>query len=447
LGRIAELAETPSLIAVGDRASLQGRTIQVVGRIQYDYGLGPWDEYYIAFDSGSEWGWLAYAQGRWYVTQLVRDLVAPPRHQLEVDGKISLPFGVFCVAECRSATVISAEGELPSPTKAGTAIYYADAYGPNGAFATLDYGDGSEESCVFAGKMVTDAELSVTALGPRTIHKVKTTHLQCPNCGGDVPKLHEGRSERLGCPYCGAFSDIPAQKVLAQQERILQSPDIPIGTVGTLSGAAFTCLAFLRRSILIDDSRYFWEEYLLFSPTVGYRWLIKDPESGWSQADFVSPADIDKDGKRQSLRYANRLYRLRSTGQARVDFVLGEVYWKCSIGEVVSSADYAAGSSTISREADNEEVNYSHSNSLSWEKIAAAFGLPVKGAGGIGVPARSASTSSVSGCVTALVIVVLVILVVIVLSQALGSLGSGSGGPIFIGGGSYRGGGSYSGGK
>jgi hypothetical protein len=127
--------------------------------------------------------------------------------------------------------------------------------------------------------------------------------------------------------------------------------------------------------------------------------------------------------------------------------VLGEVYWKCSIGETVSVADYAAGTVSISREADDEEVNYSHSTSLSWSKIAAAFGLPVNGPGGTGIPTSSASGSSAGGCVTAVVILILVVLVIIVLSQAVGSLGSGSGSSIFIGGGSYRGSGSYSGGK
>src|SRR5512142_2889017 len=114
-GRLAALVDTPSPISVGDRGSLAGRAFEVVGRIQYDYGLGPWDEFYIGFENGREWGWLAYAQGRWYVTQLVPDLSAPPREQIEVDSDQSLPIGVFRVSESRRARVVSAEGELPSP--------------------------------------------------------------------------------------------------------------------------------------------------------------------------------------------------------------------------------------------------------------------------------------------------------------------------------------------
>ena len=231
-GRIAALADTPSPNSVWDRATLAGRAFEVIGRIQYDYGLGPWNEYYVAFENGGQWGWLAYSEGRWYVKQLVPNLTAPPREQLTVDSDQSLPVGIFCVTESRSARIVSAEGELPSAVTTGLVYYYADAYGLDGKFATFDYGNGTETSSIFAGRIIADAELSITALGPRTVKQVKTSQFTCPTCGGDVPKLHADRSEPLGRPYCGAFSDIPARTVLAQQEKLPQSPDIPIGTSG-----------------------------------------------------------------------------------------------------------------------------------------------------------------------------------------------------------------------
>src|SRR5262245_34005375 len=71
LGRMADLAATPSLIAIGDEGTLGGRPIRVFGRVQLDHGAGPWDEYYVAFDHGQSWGWLAYAEGNWRVTSEV----------------------------------------------------------------------------------------------------------------------------------------------------------------------------------------------------------------------------------------------------------------------------------------------------------------------------------------------------------------------------------------
>ncbi len=59
LGKVADIANTPSLIAVGDQGTLSGRPFEVLGRVQLDHGKGPWDEYYVAFDYGQAWGWLA----------------------------------------------------------------------------------------------------------------------------------------------------------------------------------------------------------------------------------------------------------------------------------------------------------------------------------------------------------------------------------------------------
>jgi hypothetical protein len=448
LGKVAALADTPCIIAVGDQGTLARRPFEVLGRVQLDYGLGPWDEYYVALDHGKDWGWLAYAQGRWYVTTLVPNLLAPPRQDLRVDVDYALPIGKFSVAEARSAKVVSAEGELPGAIKPGTLRYYADAYGPGGAFATFDYDDGTGPSCIYAGWVFPDSQLSVTRLGPRTVKKIKTSQLQCPNCGGEVPKLHEGRSERLGCPYCGAVSDIPTRTVVAQQEKLLQTPDIPVGNTGIFESISYTCLAYIQRSTKNDGERYGWDEYLLFNAQEGYRWLVKDPETGWSWVAFVSPADIDRSSLPNELRFANQTYRLRNTGLAQVDYVLGEVYWKCSIGESVSVMDFASGSEVISREQAAGEVNYSHSRSVRWPKIAAAFGLPAAGSGGSGIPAVTGASRTAAGCGAIALVVVLVVVLVIVLAVAASSSGDSLGGPVFIGGGSsYRGGGSYSGGK
>ena len=446
-GKIAALADTPSLIAVGDQGTLDGRSFEVLGRVQLDYGLGPWDEYYVAFDYGKEWGWLAYAQGRWYLTFLVPNLPAPPREAIRVDEDVELPIGRFTVAEARNARVISAEGELPDPITPGELRVYADAYGAQNAFVTFDYGNSSEPSSVFAGKVLPDSHLTVVTPGPRTARKVKTTQMQCPSCGGDVPKLHEGRAERLGCPYCGAVSDIQTRSVVAQQEKLLQMPDIPIGTSGTFESDSYLCLAYLRRSTDVEGETYGWEEYLLFSADKGYRWLVKDPETGWSSVSFLNPAEIDRSSLPHALRYSNQTFDAANKCLARVDYILGEVYWKCSIGETVSVADFKSGQAIISREHDSNEVNYSHGRSIRWSKIAAAFQLPVNGAGGKGI-ATGGGSSAGAGCGTVIGVIILVIVLIVVLAIAAASTGWSSGGGVFIGGGSsYRGGGSYSGGK
>ena len=450
LGKVAELANTPSLIAVGDQGTLSGRPFEVLGRVQLDHGKGPWDEYYVAFDHRQAWGWLAYAQGRWHVTSLMTGAAIPPYQTLTLEMEVPLGNQLFRVAEIKSGTVVSAEGELPGPIRPGEVRYYADCYAANSAFATLDYGDNTTGTYeVFVGWLFGEQQMEVTQLGPRSVQKVKTDMIKCPNCGGDVPKLTGERAQRLGCPYCGAVSDIGTQQIVAQQEAALKLPDIPIGSRGTFDGIEYLAIAYLRRSSSYDGERYTWEEYLLWAPQVGYRWLVKDPETGWTWVTETSPADVDLRGMPNQLGWGNRFFSLRNRSEARVDYVLGEVYWQVEVGERTAVWDYVHQQDVISREEGHGEVHYSYSTPVSWPLIAGAFGLPVDGPGahlgamgGLGAAAGSSFGDDDSGGFGGNLIWIIVILVVLFMCST-GACGacfgdSGSG---------YRGGGIYIGGK
>jgi hypothetical protein len=452
MGKVAAIADTPSLIAVGDRGTLAGRPFEVLGRVQLDHGAGPWDEYYVAFDDGQNWGWLAYAQGRWHVTNLVAGIAVPAYGELQLEGDIALgQFGYFRVAEIKTATIRSAEGELPGAFPAGFVRYYADCYGQNAQFATLDYDDGSRPASVFAGYIFAEPQLVVTQLGPRSINKVRTTHLKCPNCGGEVPKLGGDRSERMGCPYCGAVSDIAEQKVISQQERLLEAPTIPIGSRGQFEGIEYLCLAYVQRSSVFDGETYSWEEFLIFAPAVGYRWLVDDPETGWSWAQAISPADVDLRGLPDAVGYLGKAFALRNGNTARVDYVLGEVYWKCAVGEVVEVQDFAEGRNVLSRELSPGEANWTYSVAIKWPAIAGAFSLPLKRPGG------KSSAGQSSGLLWKVVVLLVILLICCIIGAIVNGDGSSSGTTTGIGSGvmirssgsssSYRGGGVVSSGK
>jgi len=462
LGKVAAIADTPSLIAVGDQGTLSGRPFQVLGRVQLDHGQGPWDEYYVAFDHGQTWGWLAYAQGRWHVTAQLPGIAVPPYSALRLEMDIQLGQTSYRVAEIKSGTVVSAEGELPSPARPGTVRHYADLYGANHAFATLDYGDDTTGGYeVFTGWMFAEPQMQVTQLGERSVKKIKSEMIKCPSCGGEIPKLSGDRAQRVGCPYCGAISDIGTQQIVAQQEAAMKLPDIPIGSRGTFDGIEYLCIAYLRRSSNFEGSRYTWEEYLIWSQQVGYRWLVKDPETGWSWVMEASPGEIDLRGLPHQIAWGGRSYTLRNHSDARVDYVLGEVYWQVQAGETTNVADFVHGQDVISREEGHGEVHYSYSSPVRWPLIAGAFGLPLDSpgasfgvAGGFGTAAGFGGGTAIGssfdsdddggegfGSNVVTIIVILVVLFVCSTGACGACFGDGGGG------GSYRGGGIYIGGK
>lgn len=452
LGKVADMADTPCLIAVGDQGTLATRPFEVLGRVQLDHGKGPWDEFYVSFDYGQAWGWLAFAQGQWYVTQAVPGLAVPPISSLQLEQDIQLGEKSFRVAELKQGTIRSAEGELPEAFPAGFVRHYVDLYGRESAFATIDYGDNSGPYTVFIGYCFPESQMQAQQIGERHTKEVKTDHMQCPNCGGEVPKLAQGRSERMGCPYCHAVTDIASRQVVAQQEAVMSQPDIPIGQSGTFDGVQYVCIAYIRRGTYYDDEHYGWEEYLLWSQGIGFRWVLKDPEKGWQWITPVNLADLDLSQMPNYVGWGGRAFSNRDWGSASVEYVLGEVYWKCEIGETTRADDFVDGNDVLSREMGDGEVHWSYCQPIAWPVLAQGFNLPPDGPGAFfpgggssGAGYQGASSSS-GGCGQTMVLLLVVgVILLICMLGACGSCGSGGGG--YSSSGTTSGGGVFVGGK
>ena len=68
LGKVADLVETASPLDIGIKGRFDGVPFALTGRTQFKHPAGgTWDEWYAAFTDG-RWGWLAEAQGRFYLT-------------------------------------------------------------------------------------------------------------------------------------------------------------------------------------------------------------------------------------------------------------------------------------------------------------------------------------------------------------------------------------------
>lgn len=442
LGRVADLALTPSPVAVGDQGQVAGSAMSVLGRVQLDHGEGPWDEWYIAFTNG-QWGWLASAQGNWYLTAEVPNPGPLPLFdQLSVEQDIPLGQARFRVVEVKRGRVTSGEGELPFAVTPGQERYYADLVGPDGGFATIDYGDRSAPPQLFMGKQLPEAALQIRAMGERPVTDVSTDALVCPSCGGRVPALAPGKSERLACPYCGAVSDIAGRRVIEMQEAARLRPDIPLGSRGNLQGQDYIACGYVERSAVIEGESFTWQEYLLYGPGLGFRWLVKD-EGSWLWITPVNASEVDLSRLPQMAAWQGRWHRLRNRNQATVTYVLGEFYWKVRKGESVDAMDFMGdGGLILSRERAGDEVAWSLGSPVPWPQIAQALSLPLDGAGSqLAVPQGGGVSTGEESTSSTVVTIVVIIVIIVVLLVLCGSCGDedGGGGFLWIGGGSRGG--------
>lgn len=435
LGKVAALADSPAIVAVGDSGAIGDQRFHVLGKVQLQHDMGGvWEEWYLGFDNG-QWGWLAYAQGLFMVTWKVQPSPSvPPMNQVSLEMPINFgPRGIFRIVEYKNATIASAQGELPFAPKAGDIRYYADLHGPQQGFATIDWGQGTEPVEVFIGYQLLESQLRITEQVERPHQSVHLEGLQCPGCGAPL-KVHGGnRIERIACVYCGTISETASQQIIARQEAARTQPLIPIGASGTLAEQNYTVIGYMLKSTVFEEEVFTWSEYLLYGPGVGFRWLVDD-EGTWRFVSPLNASDIDLSGFPSSIGYGGKVFRMRNQNEGFTDYVLGEFYWKVQVGESTQNMDFSNGSDVVSREAGSNEVHYSHAPAIPWSVIAQAFGLPNT--------AASSPTSSAScrGCVTAVawVIVILVVLALLGIFVCVGESGDSSpgvrGSPAYGGG-------------
>jgi Zn finger protein HypA/HybF involved in hydrogenase expression len=400
-GKIADLVQTQSRLKLGMNGNYRGKRFDVVGRVQYLHAAGgAWNEWYLLFP-GEHWGWLAESQGRYYLSfeeRLKSTFQLPDFDSVQLGQSFNIKASNVMVTEKGTATLRSAEGEIPWDVRPNAKHQYADLRGDEGVFATFEFG---LEPRIFLGHSVGPDDLKLSgdaAMVPEESIPVSALKLSCPKCAGALTLYAPDESLRVTCPSCSAMLDVSHGKLAYLQTLKIKQvhPVLALGAKGKLKGNEYTVIGFMERFVLYNGTAYPWTEYLLYSNSKGFRWLVNS-SGHWSfveQIDFPSvwppPA---------SVRYQSDSYRKYDCGRATVRYVLGEFSWRVEIGEETETIDYIAPphmlsfEQTVTSGANNadfsdekqkeslpsrgssEEINVSLATYLSVDELEEAFGL------------------------------------------------------------------------
>lgn len=385
LGKVAEIATSESPLRLGLKGTYNNARFELTGRAQLRHELGGyWDEWYATFSNG--WvGWLAEAQGRFYLTfyQPLPEGASPPSFAALQLGQIvsEIPGGLM-VQEKGHGTSVAADGEIPYKLTPGEQFAYADLAGKNNAFATIDYS--IEPPWVFVGSQVTLDEIGLGDAKPvqREAQRVTSVAMGCPNCGGPLDLVAPDKTERVTCPNCSSLLDVN-QGNLTYLHALSPPPNapdfvLPVGAEGTFAGdVKYKIIGAVVRSVTLDGVQYFWREYLLYNPIVGFRWLVHS-DNHWNFVEPVNVAEVGADqaiGPGSTATYNGQTFKIFQDATAVVEYVKGEFYWRVEQGESVRAVDYVAAPLMLSQEISENEINWSLGTYMTNDDVEKIFGI------------------------------------------------------------------------
>lgn len=371
LGKLADLVPTSSPLRLFADGRFGSLSFILVGMAQLRHGAGGlWQEWYAKLDGG-RWAWLSEAQGRFYLTFEKPDVAVPAFEQLSPGAQVTIDGRTFTVAEVGTASYASAVGEIPYRLDPAATFRFADLADGQGGFATIDFGDPGDAPTVYVGHQVTLAELGISGGEAASTAAAKQgAALPCPNCGGSLELRAPDQTLRVGCPYCNHLVSVQTGNlaVIGKLAR-KASPRVPLGAKGKFVDGELTVIGYMQRSAYVDGSWWPFEEYLLYAPEVGFRWLVLS-DGHWSYVQPIAPGAVEL----MPVRYDGVEFELYARAHTRVDEVLGEFYWQVQVGERAVAVDYIAPPAMLSKEETKTEETWSLATYMTADAVKAAFG-------------------------------------------------------------------------
>lgn len=194
----------------------------------------------------------------------------------------------------------------------------------------------------------------------------------CAQCGSPIQVNAPGQSLTFACRSCSAIlqEDSKGNRIITQtSQKSMYKPLFELGAKTDFRGDKWQILGFMVRSD--EDEEFFWREYLLFNPYLGYRFLTES-DGHWN---FMHTTKIVPSVSAQHRRWMGTLYKNYYRGSAKVQFVLGEFYWRIKVGDVVNVQDFIAPPDIISAEIDDSEIVWTAGKYIPPDDIQKSFKL------------------------------------------------------------------------
>jgi hypothetical protein len=391
LGQVAAVPPDVSPIQIGARGRFEGHGFEVVGRVIYEYEDGGWNEWHVVFDDGGN-GWLSDAQAEYAISRLAgSETPLPPAEAIQPGLHFRWEGRDYVATTVTVARYAGVEGELPFVTWDRERETFADLKTTTGHFGTIDYSEDSP--LLFLGRFVEFEELSLSNLRElgSLLRDASVRGFNCSACGAPIALRAGQHTTSAACPSCGTIVNPrdPALRIVQEAEaRQQHRPKIPLGSRGTFDGTQWDVIGFQYRTITVDGVDYGWDEYVLFNPFRGFRY-VSEYQGHWN---VIRPLKVLPGGDRIARAEVDgRTFKRFQRALAATRVVYGEFPWQVRAGDKVESIDFVSPPMLLSFEREGTDETWSIGTYAPGAAIWSAFGLQGSPPPAVGVFANQPS--------------------------------------------------------
>lgn len=215
--------------------------------------------------------------------------------------------------------------------------------------------------------------------------EANTGSVKCLSCGGPITLHGFGATKEVTCPYCGSVlepEDSGSLTLAQAEQRQRRASVLPLHARGKFEGKTWEIIGIAWHSCVVDGVEYPWQEFLLYNPYHGYRYLIYSmSDHHWTIGGALDGVAKSVDGvlTHRKVVWKGKGYKHFQSVYAAVTYVEGEYPWQVRKGDAVHSHEFVAPPASISvEEAAGDgamEVNYTALEYIDGREVWKAFGM------------------------------------------------------------------------
>ena len=424
-GKMAVLAPPEGVFSLGAMGTIRGKNFTVVGRVRYAYERGVWDEWFLLFDDGSQ-RWISEDEDRLQISRLKKKRIPTKRFIDAAPGSyVTIDAERYHVNEKGVAECVGGEGQLPFVVEPGEETPFLDIRHGSKSTGTVEFTEDGDVR-LYLGAFLDKSEIDIAVQGTQygsaavdgatkakfvqastdkpesfncyacggalaagseeceycgTANTPATAHVDCPECSMRFALPAGNAALTLTCPGCHtAFEE--SGKILSAQDATLQPTNalLKVGHRGVIDRTEYVVTGWIYSRGVESGWGFSTWEYMLYSPKVGYRWLVccdghysftkPIPPVGEDAAETLRNGAVG-----DSLSHDGRKFKVSGRGKSTIRWVEGQLPYVAKVNDTTKYCDAAKAPYLLSMEKSAGEVEYFQARYMHRHEVADSFNL------------------------------------------------------------------------